>query len=435
MNARVEITDRQFAQQQDREDPLAQFPGQFFRADKNLCYLDGNSLGRLPLATTDAVASFLTKQWGAELVDGWNHWIDESERAGDQLARAVLGTGPGQTLVTDSTSVNLYQLLMAAVDALPSRRTIIIDSANFPTDRYILHGIATARGLNLITLDVDQTGGPGALSLQTDQERFDVAGLESVLSDDVAVLTLQAVNYRSGTRQPVREITELARKYGIPVLWDCSHAAGSVVLDFDANGVDLAVGCTYKYLNAGPGSPGWLFVRKQWQQRLRVPIQGWFAQADQFAMGPQFDPVEGIGRFQIGSPPIMGIRCVQSSVAMVEQAGMAAIEAKAQRGTQMMVELFDAWLAPLGFELHTPRHAEHRGGHIAVTHPEAKQIALAMRQLGNVIPDYREPSMIRLAMSPLATTYQEVWDGLDRMRQLVESGRYREATAEASRVT
>jgi kynureninase len=435
MSATGKVTQREFAVRRDREDSLAVFPGEFYRADEDLCYLDGNSLGRLPLATKDALESFLTEQWGTQLVDGWSHWIDESERAGDQLARAVLGAGPGQTLVTDTTSVNLYQLLMAAVDAQPSRRTIIIDSANFPTDRYIVQGIASARGLNLITLDVDQTGGPGALSLDTDQERFDVAGLESVLSDDVAVLTLQAVNYRSGTRQPVREITELARKYGVPVVWDCSHAAGSVVLDFDANGVDLAVGCTYKYLNAGPGSPGWLFVRKQWQERLSVPIQGWFAQADQFAMGPVFDPVQGIRRFQIASPPIMGIRAVQSSLAMIERSGMAAIEHKAQQGTEMMVELFDAWLAPSGFELQTPRNAEHRGGHIAVTHPEAKQIALAMRQLGNVIPDYREPSMIRLAMSPLATTYQEVWDGLDRMRHLVESGRYRDAVPEVSRVT
>jgi len=420
---------------QDREDVLADFPGEFFRADEDLCYLDGNSLGRLPLATKDVLESFLTEQWGTQLVDGWSHWIDESERAGDQLARAVLGAGPGQALVTDTTSVNLYQLLMAAVEAQPSRRTIIIDSANFPTDRYIVQGIAHARGLNLVTLDVDHTGGPGAISFGTDQERFDVASLETVLSQDVAVLTLQAVNYRSGTRQPVREITELARKYGIPVVWDCSHAAGSVVLDFDANGVDLAVGCTYKYLNAGPGSPGWLFVRKDWQEKLQVPIQGWFAQADQFAMGPVFDPVQGIRRFQIASPPIMGIRAVQSSLDMIERAGMAAIEYKAQQGTEMMVELFDAWLAPLGFELQTPREPGHRGGHIAVTHPEAKQISLATRQLGNVIPDYREPSMIRLAMSPLATTYQEVWDGMDRMRELVESGRYRDAVPEASRVT
>lgn len=435
MSGNLPTTQRAHAVWRDSEDPLGRYPGQFFRADPDQCYLDGNSLGRLPLATKDALESFLTDGWGTELVDGWSHWIDESEQAGDQLARAVLGTGPGQALVTDSTSVNLYQLFTAAIDAQPSRRTVIIDSANFPTDRYILQGIAKARGLTLVTLDVDQSGGPGAVQMDTDIERFDPDALESLLSEDVAVLTLQAVNYRSGTRQPVREITEMARKHGIPVVWDCSHAAGSVVLDFDGNGVDLAVGCTYKYLNAGPGSPGWLFVRKEWQERLQVPIQGWFAQADQFTMGPLFDPVDGIRRFQIASPPVMGIRAVASSLSMIEQAGMAAIEEKAQRGTQMMVELFDAWLAPLGFALQTHRNAEYRGGHIAVTHPEAKQIALAMRQLGNVIPDYREPSMIRLAMSPLATTYQEVWDGLDRMRELVASGRYQDATAEASRVT
>ena len=426
---------RSAATELDASDPLGHFPAQFYRADAEVCYLDGNSLGRLPRATIDTINSFLTDQWGTELVDGWAHWIDEAERAGDQLARAVLGTGPGQTLVADTTSVNLYQLLVAAIDAAPERKTVVIDSANFPTDRYILQGIATQRGLNLVTLDVDGSGGPGVVRVDADSERLTAELLEPLLSEDVAVLTLQAVNYRSGTRQPVREITELARSYGIPVVWDCSHAAGSIELDFDGNGVDLAVGCTYKYLNAGPGSPGWLFVRKPWQGRLPVPIQGWFAQADQFTMGPEFDRAPGIRGFQIASPPIMGIRAVQSSLDMVEHAGMAAIETKARMGTDMMVALFDQWLAPLGFELHTPRVADHRGGHITVTHPEAKQVALAMRQLAKVVPDYREPSMIRLAISPLATTYTEVWEGLNRMRELVESGRYRDAVPEASRVT
>ena len=423
------------ALQLDRDDPLRDYPGQFFVADSGVCYLDGNSLGRLPQRTIERTQSFLSNEWGTQLVDGWSHWIDQAQQVGDLLASSVLGTGPGQTLVTDTTSVNLYQLLVAAIDANPHRTTVIIDSANFPTDRYILDGIAQQKGLTIVTLDVDGSGGPGAVPVATDSEYLTPDVLDPLLSDDVAVLTLQAVNYRSGTRQPVKEITELARSYGIPVVWDCSHAAGSVVLDFDGNGVDLAVGCTYKYLNAGPGSPGWLFVRSKWQEKLAVPIHGWFAQDDQFAMGPHFDRAPGIRGFQIASPPVMGIRAVQASLEMVAEAGISAIEAKAQRGTEMMIELFDAWLAPLGFELHTPREANRRGGHITLTHPDAKQIALAMRQIAHVIPDYREPSMIRLAMSPLATTYAEVWRGFDRMRQLVESGEYRGVSTGDSRVT
>lgn len=423
------------ALQLDRDDPLRDYPGQFFVSDAEVCYLDGNSLGRLPLRTKDRLQEFLTLEWGPQLVDGWSHWIDQAQQAGDLLAGTVLGSGPGQTLVTDTTSVNLYQLLVAAIDAAPKRKRVIIDSANFPTDRYILDGIAQQRGLTIVTLDVDRSGGPGAVSVETDNEYLTPEALEPLLGDDVAVLTLQAVNYRSGTRQPVKEITELARSYGIPVVWDCSHAAGSIVLDFDGNGVDLAVGCTYKYLNAGPGSPGWLFVRSGWHERLSVPIRGWFAQDDQFTMGPHFDRASGIRGFQIASPPIMGIRAVQSSLEMVQKAGIDAIEAKAERGTQLMIELFDAWLAPLGFELHTPRDPHRRGGHITLTHADAKQIALAMRQISKVIPDYREPSMIRLAISPLATTYAEVWRGMERMRQLVESGEYRAATPSDSRVT
>lgn len=435
MSISAPVTSIDYARQRDDADPLAAFPGQFFVADPNVCYLDGNSLGRLPLRTKVAIEQFLTTEWGTELVDGWSHWIDEAESAGDRLAEVALGAGPGQTLVTDSTSVNLYQLLRAAVDSRPGKSTIVVDSANFPTDRYIVHGIARERGRQVVTLDVDGSGGPGATPVDTTFERLTPELLAAHLTDDVAVLTLQAVNYRSGARVDVTAINELAASRGIPVVWDCSHAVGSVNLDFDRTGVDLAVGCTYKYLNAGPGAPGWLFVRQSWQDRLQVPIQGWFAQADQFVMGPEFDRADGIRGFEIASPPIMGIRSVQSSLEMLAEAGIEAIEKKAQQGTSMMVELYDQWLAPLGFDLLTPREPSMRGGHLTVSHPEAKHIAHALRVVAGVVPDYREPSSIRLAMSPLANTYEEVWEGLRRLRDLVDSGEYRGVEAQSGRVT
>lgn len=419
----------------DASDPLASFRAQFFHADPDQCYLDGNSLGKLPLATIESITSFLTAEWGTELVGGWSHWIDEAQVAGDLLARATLGTGPGQTLVCDTTSMNFYQLALAAIDARPGRTTVIIDSANFPTDRYILEGIAKQRGLNLVTLDTDGSGGPGAVRVGAEHERVTAELLAPHLNDDVALVTLQAINYRSGARSELHEISRAVKDAGALMLWDCSHAGGAIDLAFDTNGIDLAVGCTYKYGNSGPGSPAWLFVRGELQAQLEVPIQGWFAQRDQFLMGPWFEKSEDIRGFQVASPSIIGIRAVQASYAMIETAGIGAIEAKAALGTELMIALTDAWLAPYGAELGTPREANHRGGHIIITHPDAAKIALALRKIKNVVPDYREPSSIRLAISPLATSYVEVWDGFNRLRELLETGDYASVAPDASRVT
>ena len=419
----------------DEADPLSQYREQFQIGDQEVCYLDGNSLGRLPLATISAVSDLLTQEWGTELVDGWSHWLDEAQSTGDLLGRATLGAGPGQTLVQDTTSVNFYQLCVAAITARPGRRTVIIDAANFPTDRYILAGIAQALDLRLVTLDNDGSGGPGAVAVESECELITPAEIEKHLDDDVALVTLQALQYRSGARQDIPGITELVRTHGGLVVWDASHAGGSVDLRFDEWGIDLAVGCTYKYGNSGPGSPAWLYVNRSVQEQLRVPIQGWFANRQQFEMGPAFEPADGIQRFQVATPAIAGLRAVQAGYRMIEDAGMEAISAKAAQGTELMIALYDAWLAPLGFTLLTPRQSHRRGGHITIAHPEAKQIATAMRTLTKTIPDYRVPDSIRLAISPLPTSYAEVWEGMDRLRRLVESGQYRSVAQPASRVT
>jgi kynureninase len=426
---------RSTAEGLDATDPLRGFRSEFYIADPDQCYLDGNSLGRLPLATIESVNHFLTQEWGTELVAGWSHWIDEAEVAGDLLGTATLGAKAGQTLVCDTTSMNFYQLALAAIQARPGRKTVIIDSANFPTDRYILHGIAEHFGLTLITLDTDGSGGPGAVPLDVEHERVTAASLAPLLSDDVALVTLQAINYRSGARPELAEISKAVKDAGAYMLWDCSHAGGAIDLDVDGNGIDLAVGCTYKYGNSGPGSPAWLFVRKELQAELNVPIRGWFAQRDQFVMGPWFTKADGIRGFQVASPSIIGIRAVQASYQMIERAGIKTIEAKAALGTDLMIALVDHWLTPLGFEVCTPRDPKHRGGHIIISHPEAKAIAAALRTVKNVVPDYREPGSIRLAMSPLATSYVEVWDGFDRLRDLVESGAYRDVAPIESSVT
>jgi kynureninase len=255
------------------------------------------------------------------------------------------------------------------------------------------------------------------------------------MNDDVALVTLQVIHYRSGSRPQVKAITDLVRSHGGLVVWDASHAAGAIDIQFDDWGVDLAVGCTYKYGNSGPGSPAWLYVSKRLQGELRVPIQGWFAQDDQFSMGPFFEPNGEIRGFQIASPSIMGLRCVKTSYSMIEEAGISNIAAKAAIGTDMMIALFDAWLAPLGFTLLTPRESSNRGGHITIGHPEAKRIAAALRKYANVVPDYRTPNSIRLAIAPLPTSFTEVWDGMARIRDSVTRRDYLKIDDNGSRVT
>jgi kynureninase len=424
----MNVTDREFALELDRNDPLAHFKSQFVVSDPEICYLDGNSLGRLPKATVIALNNFMVDEWGPEVVTGWGHWVDEAQPTGDLLGAAALGAGAGQVLVCDTTSVNFYQLCLAAINARPGRKTIITDAANFPTDRYILDGIAKQLGLNLVIINNEDP------TVAT-HERITTEVLAPYLNDDVALVTLEVVQYRSGARTDIKSITDQVRAIGGLVVWDASHAVGAIELDLDANGVDLCVGCTYKYGNSGPGSPAWLYVSKKIQDQIQVPIQGWFAQAAQFEMGAVFEKAQGIRGFQIASPPLMGIRCVQTAFAMIQEAGIEAIAKKAAIGTQMMIELYDAWLAPLGLELNTSRLSHERGGHISLVHPDAAQICIALRQISNVIPDYRTPNSIRLAISPLPTSYIEVWDGFERIRELVLSGRYKTVIEGGSRVT
>jgi kynureninase len=424
----MKVTDREYALELDKNDPLAHFKSQFVISDPEMCYLDGNSLGRLPKATITAINDLMTKEWGPEVVTGWSHWVDEAQPTGDLLGEAALGAAAGQVLVCDTTSVNFYQLCLAAIHARPGRKTIITDAANFPTDRYILDGIAKQFGLKLVIIDNEDPA-------IAQHERITTKVLAPYLNDDVALVTLEVIQYRSGARTDLKSITDQVRAIGALVVWDASHAVGAIELNLDANGVDLCVGCTYKYGNSGPGSPAWLYVSKRVQSELQVPIQGWFAQDAQFEMGPVFERSQTIRGFQIASPSLMGIRCVQTAFSMIKEAGIDAIANKAAVGTQMMIELYDAWLAPLGIELNTSRDAKERGGHISLVHPDAAQICVALRTISNVIPDYRTPNSIRLAISPLPTSYVEIWDGFERMRDLVASGRYKEAVEGGSRVT
>ena len=419
-----DMTLRSTAQALDAKEPLAKYRDEFMIVDPSLCYLDGNSLGRMPSKTVGVVENYLRNEWATNLVSGWSEWIDEAQSVGDLVGRASLGAAAGQMLCVDTTSVNFYQLCSAAVDARSDRKTVVTDTANFPTDRYILEGICRQRDLKLVVIDDDDG-----------EEFISPEMLAAVLSDDVALVSLSVIQYRSGVLHDVAKLTQMARDAGALFVWDASHAVGVVPMQYDRDKVDLAVGCTYKYGNSGPGSPAWLYVSHRMQSELQVPIQGWFAQDDQFAMGQGFDRTSGMRGFQVASPSIIGMRCVTTAFEMIERAGLSAIAQKAAQGTELMLALHDSWLAPLGFSVVTPRDSNRRGGHISVRHPDARKISEAMRIFGNVIGDFRQPDCIRLAMSPLATSYVEVFDGFERIRDVVATKKYLEVAEATSRVT
>jgi kynureninase len=394
----------------DANDPLAGFRERFVVTDPGRIYLDGNSLGRLPVATRDRLRG-LVVEWGDRLVTGWDEWIDAPGRVGDLLAEAVLGAQPGEVLVGDSTTVNLYKLCAAALD-LAGGGALVTDRDNFPTDRYVLEGLAAQRAVELRL--VDEIG----------------PALEGA-----AVVVAAHVDYRTGEVADMRGLTEHARAHGARVVWDLCHSAGALPVHLREAGVELAVGCTYKYLNAGPGAPAFLYVARELQDRLRSPIWGWFGQRDQFAMGQGYEPVDGIGRFAAGTPTILALGAVEEGVRMTAEAGVDRLYAKATAQCELIVALHDAWLAPLGFELGSPRDPARRGSHVALRHPEAWPICRALIERANVIPDFREPDTIRLGVAPLYTRFADVYEALDRLRGLVERGEQRLVDAARSRVT
>ena len=411
---------RERAEHLDGSDALAAFRDRFVIDDPETIYLDGNSLGRLPVATRELLGA-LVDQWGSRLVRGWHDWIDLPERVGDELARVALGARAGEVIVTDSTTVNLFKLASAALDVADDARAIVTDAHNFPTDRYVLDGLARQRGLELRLFEPDPVEGP--------QLKDVVRACEG---GDVGLVCLSHVGYRSGALADVETIT---REAGVRVIWDLSHSVGVVPIELGEWGVELAVGCTYKYLNGGPGAPAFLYAREELQESLATPIQGWFGQREQFAMERPYDPEPGIRRFMAGTPPILDLTAVRVGVELVGDAGIASLRRKAMGLTDLIVELHDDWLAPLGFELASPRDAGRRGAHVSLRHDEAWPISRALIERARVIPDFRGPDSIRLGVPPLYTRAVDVWDALDRLRELVERGVQREVDASAQRVT
>ena len=391
----------------DGADPLRAFRGRFATPHPEVVYFDGNSLGRPPLAALEAIRR-LGDTWAAALIRGWTDeaWLEYPLRVGDVLARGVLGAAAGEVAVADSTTVNLYRLASAALDARAPRRVVVVERSEFPTDRYVVEGLARERDLAIRWLDGDPVDG-----LTTES-------VASALGGDVALVVLSAVNYRSAAIVDIATVTSAARDAGALVLWDLSHAGGSIPVELGANRVDLAVGCTYKYLNGGPGAPAYLYVRRELQDELRPPIQGWFAQREQFEMGPRFERRPGIGGWLVGTPGILGLAAAEAGIALSAEAGIDRIRTKGIALTEYAIELADAWLAPLGCSLGSPRAPRRRGAHVAIRHADARRLTgeLIARK---VIPDFRAPDSIRIGLSPLTTSFEDVHRGLSVLRELL----------------
>ncbi|HEV8560700.1 MAG TPA: kynureninase [Actinophytocola sp.] len=396
------------ARELDRDDELAEFRDRFVPIEDPgvVAYLDGNSLGRPPRSTVDIVRELVTAQWGSRMIRSWEEgWLELPEQVGDRLGAACLGAAPGQVVVADSTSLCLHKALRAARALRPDRTEIVTDALNFPTDRYVVEAVAEDLGLTVRWVDTDLAGGITA------------EALAGALTPNTAVVTLSHVAYRSAYLADMAALNELVHAAGALVVWDLCHSAGVVPVHLDRTGTDFAVGCTYKFLNAGPGAPAFLYVNTRHQNGFSAPLRGWMGTAEIFDMDAGFRPAQGIRRALSGTPNILGVACVGAGVDMIAEAGIDRVRAKSMALTRMTIDLADAWLAPLGFTLASPRAEERRGGHLTLAHPDAQNLTRRLIDRG-ILLDFRPPQGIRLGMSPLSTSYEEVWTALDRMRVL-----------------
>lgn len=397
----------------DSRDPLRAYRELFLGTETELVYFDGNSLGRPPKATLDRLDRFVRDEWGGRLIRGWDEsWMHLPFAIGDDIGGVAIGAGPGQTTIGDSTTVLLYKLVRAAFDAQrtadPSRIEIVVDRDNFPTDRYLVDGIARERGGRVRWIEVDRAAG------------VDAEGLRAAVGPHTAVVLLSHVAYRSGHLADAAGLTTIAHDAGALVVWDLCHSAGAVPVRADEWGFDLAVGCTYKYLNGGPGSPAFAYVAKRHQATLAQPIQGWMGTADVFAMGPGYRPADGMRRFLSGTPPILGMLAMQDTLAMIGEVGIDAVRRKSIALTEFAVRVSDSILAPLGVTLASPREPAHRGGHITLAHPAMREVT-ALLWDRDVIPDYRDPGGLRIGLAPLSTSFAETLAGLDAVAGALRS--------------
>ena len=364
----------------DASDPLARFRDRFHIPNPDVVYLDGNSLGMPPKRTLERLREVYEDDWATGLIRSWDHWIDLPQRVGNQVAR-LIGARDGEVVVHDTTTMNVYQLVHAAIALRPDRRVIAISADDFPTDRYVVDGIAARTGHEV----------------RHGADRL----------DDVAVVVRSVIDYRTAELVDVAAETSRAHAAGALVVWDLSHAVGAIDIDMRACGAQFAIGCSYKFLNGGPGAPAWSYVAEELHSVVEQPIWGWFATKDQFDMGPVFEPRDDIARLLLGTPSILALTAAEVGISLSVEAGMPAIHAKGTALTGFALDLCDQ----LGLESPTPRDPARRGNHVAIRHPRAREVVkeLAAR---DVLFDFRQPDVVRAGCSPLTTRFVDVFDGL-----------------------
>jgi kynureninase len=404
----------EYARMLDREDPLGHFRQEFVFQDPSMVYMDGNSLGRLPVKTIKYMDSAIRDQWGGRLIRSWNEgWYNQSIRLGRKIAQ-IIGAHPDEVIVSDSTSVNLYKLGFAALKSREGRTEIISDDMNFPTDLYIMQGL------------IQQFGNQHTLRLLKSQDGIssDMTELVRMVSHKTALVTLSHVAYKSAYMYDMERVTELAHLHEALILWDLSHSVGAVPVSLNKAGADLAVGCTYKYLNGGPGSPAFLYVKRELQEQLENPIQGWFGEQNPFEFHLHYRPSEGIRKFLTGTPPVISLSGLEPALDIVLEAGIGSIRKKSVAQSQYLISLAQKWLLGEGFRLGSPELTEKRGSHVSLKHAEGHRICKALSDPGVgecvVIPDFREPNNIRFGISPVYTSYEDIFRSMVKLKMIVD---------------
>jgi kynureninase len=407
-----------FAHVSDANDELKHFRERFYIADPNTIYLDGNSLGRLPKRTKALTIDITEKQWGTTLIESWNkNWYEMPTRLGDKIAQ-IIGADAGEVIVSDSTSVNLYKLVYAALNFQKGKTTVVSDVFNFPTDLYIIQGILNEKGPDYKIV----------LAESKDSISADMHDLKEKITENTALVVLSLVAFKSSFLYQAEKVTEWAHQKGALVLWDLSHAAGAVPVELNKTGADLAVGCSYKYLNGGPGAPAFLFVKKELQDELFSPIQGWFGHNQPFQFSLDFSPAKGIRKFLTGTPPVLSLMAIEPGLDLLLEAGMEKLRAKSISQIEYFLFLAKEKLEKFGFVSGTPSDYKNRGSHVSLKHQEGYRICQALIHPNNngikIIPDFREPDNIRFGITALYTTFSEIWQTINRLKEIMESKEY-----------
>lgn len=417
--------DAAYAEELDANDPLAHFRDRFIIDDPKLIYLDGNSLGRLPKAATELANNLIENEWGKRLIRSWNEgWFDANERIGAKIAE-LIGAQPDEVIMADSTTVNLFKLAVAALRKQKGRTKILTDNLNFPSDIYVLQG----------AVDVLDKGHRLELIPSSDDIHGPADELKAKLDEQTALLTLTHTVFKSGYVYDMADMTHAAHEVGALALWDLSHSVGSVELNLNGANADLAIGCTYKYLNGGPGAPAFICVRRDLQDELHNPIPGWMGKKNLFDFALEYEPEPGLRHFLTGTSPIASLALVEPGIDVMLEAGMNNLRKKSVKQTEYLIKLWEEYLEPHGFTLKSPRDSNWRGSHVSLGHEQGLGIDLAMIRDKNIIPDFRPPDNIRLGVAPLYTSYQDLHTAVMRMKDIMAERLYEKYASEVPVVT